>query len=140
MKQFVVAVSVAVLALALGACGSGEDEAAESAQAPSSAASSSSAAPALTLREACPEVEAAMPGGMLPPASRWEQFSADLDALAEQGDTETQNALAGLQDSAEVLASDPANGSPLVDATQAYLTSLDNFADRCRAVGSSALR
>lgn len=95
---------------------------------------------AVSLADTCPEVEAALPNGFLPPASKWETYAGELDELAAAGDTETQNALAGLQDAVDTLADDPPAGNQFLDADQALLSALDNLADRCKAVGSSALQ
>lgn len=98
-----------------------------------------SAPSATSLRESCAEVEAGLPEGMLPPAPRWQQYATELDAIAEAGDTETQNAVENLQDAVDELAADP-TGMPFLDAREAMRDALDNLALRCKAVGSSALQ
>lgn len=117
--------------LLCAACGTDDGE-------PSSTASSQE--PATSLRESCANVEAALPGGLVPPARRWRQYATELDAIAETGDTETKNALEGLQRAVDELAADPAAGLPLLDAREALHGALDNLAGRCKAVGSSALQ
>lgn len=101
---------------------------------------SDSTSAAVTLHDSCPQVEAALPEGMLPSAAKWETFATELNDLASNGDTETQNALASLQDAVNDLAADPPAGPKYLDAHGALLTALDNLAARCKAVGSSALQ
>jgi hypothetical protein len=60
--------------------------------------------------------------------------------MREAGDTETRNALDLLIPAVEELTDDPPNGQPKLDADQALIGALDAVADRCAAVGSSALQ
>jgi hypothetical protein len=124
--------------LLVSACGGTVEEASSE---PASAITS--AGPSLqpaSLREACPEVEAAMPEGVIPSAARWQKFSVELDELAVAGDVETKNALENLEEAVDRLAEDPPAGQAYLEAHQALLDAIINLADRCEAVGSSALR
>jgi len=126
----------ALILLLTSACGSSK----EPQTAPGTATSSAVAAPAVSLRESCPEVEARLPKGVVPPAARWQKYAGALTGIAEAGDRETKNALAGLQEAVDMLAAEPAAGSDYLDAERALIDSLDNLAGRCAAVGSSALQ
>jgi hypothetical protein len=131
--------TVAGLALILltSACGGSESASDRPTLTPSS---SGPTAPAISLRQSCPQIEAALPTGVVTPASEWQQFGLRLSEIADAGDLETKNALMGLQSAVDILASDPANGQPALDAEQSLLAALDNLAIRCKAVGSSALQ
>lgn len=124
---------VTFLGLLLAGCGGGD------ASSPDEVAASS-APPALTLREACPEIEAGLPEGVVPSASRWSTYAAELRGLQQAGDTETNNAVGLLLPAVDGLAADPRGGIPLLDARADLRDSLDAVAKRCRSVGSSALQ
>ena len=124
---------LAALILLTSACNGGSE--------PTSAPGTpTSSAPAVSLRESCPQVEAGLPHSAMSPAARWQKYANALTGIAEAGDQETKNALAGLQEAVDMLAADPAAGSDYLDAQQALIDSLDNLAGRCKAVGSSALQ
>lgn len=116
----------------LSSCG-GSDEQAEPRE------PESSKTPATTLAETCPEIEAGLPGGFYPKPTRWIEYGDQLEALSEQGDTETQNAIGIITPAVGSLAADP-GGSDLLDARAELRDGLDVLADRCEAVGSSALQ
>jgi len=138
MKRATVGGLAALILLLTSACSSGSSD--EPQTAPGTATSSATAAPAASLRESCPEVEAGLPKGVWPPAAKYKKYAQELARIAETGDQETKNALAGLQEAVDMLAADPASGQPSVDALGALLDSLDNLATRCKSVGSSALQ
>ena len=125
--------------LLTSACG-GSNEPAQSSKPSPDASTSAPETRKVSLHDSCPQVEAALPSGVVPPASRWQGFADKLTGISEAGDLETENALTGLQEAAGMLAADPANGQPYLDARQALLEALDNLATRCEAVGSSALQ
>jgi hypothetical protein len=111
---------------------------------PTSSPDSSSSAAALTMTEVCPEVEAALPGGMLPSRGQLSRFRATLGQLAAKSDLETQNAIEVLTAGADAMSKayglhdgDP---SAMVDGSRAWDAGISQFADRCGAVGSSALQ
>lgn len=97
----------------------------------------------------CPEVESAIRRNE--DADGYSELKSDLDALAESGDTETKNALVGLIEATAQLIeherkSDAGELSPedamteLLDAQDAFDGAVGTLADRCEAVGSSALQ
>lgn len=94
----------------------------------------------MSLRDTCPEVEVVIRDlGSFPEAAPADAARARVAQLSDAGDTETQNALAGLVDALSAMAvAQP--GDQYVDADRALISSLDNLADRCKAVGSSALQ
>ena len=67
------------------------------------------------------------------------EFGAEVDEIAANGDTETQNALEALQAAADELASDPST-TKLLEARDDLRVALDDLAARCKAVGSSVLK
>lgn len=101
------------------------------------------AAPEMTLKEICPQVEAALPGGMIPTAPKLQAFISSLQTQLEQGDVEAQNAIPLLfgptQDLYAVIAAG-GQGSDLTDALGPYIDGISAFANRCKAAGSSALQ
>src|SRR5680860_827020 len=107
---------LAVLLLAAGCGGNDEPETA------STKASLSAPPPEVSLHESCPVVEAALPKGYVPPASKWQEYAEELTGIAEDGDVETKNALGGLRDSADTLAADPADGLPLLDLSLIHIS------------------
>jgi hypothetical protein len=134
---------VALLALAAGCGGSVEGAADPTPQARSTSADptpATSPPPAVSLRESCPQVEAALPGGAVPPAAKWREFSAKLDRIAAAGDLETKNAVQNLQQAADALAAGPPAGDAYLDASEDFLDAVSDLAGRCRDVGSSALQ
>lgn len=120
------------LALLLGACTTTEKEAGNTPTVVEQ--------PLVSLKDSCSKVEAATPDEMLPTLEQWASAADQLAQIAEEGDLETKNALERLQAAVTTYESDPEPGQPSVDASLEYLHSLDGLADRCKAVGSSALQ
>lgn len=134
------------LLLALTACGSGDDNVDESSETvtvtESDAPAETSAAPKEELTplvEVCPEVEAALPSSGFPYPREWTKFVDRLVELGQNADTEADNAINLLIPPAGELSTDP-SGSDLLDARSQLRTALDTVAERCAAVGSSALQ
>lgn len=96
-----------------------------------------------SLRETCPDIEAALPGGYMPEAPKMADFLGELASLEEQGDTETKNAIELLRPATaefhDAIATDAPPADKL-DAHSAWLDAISAVADRCAAVGSSALQ
>ena len=84
-------------------------------------------------------MEAALPEDGFAKASRWAKFATEVDKIAASGDVETMNALESVQEAADLLAAD-AGPEAAFEAEGKMLDALDNLADRCKAVGSSALQ
>jgi hypothetical protein len=91
-----------------------------------------------TLRETCPQVEAALPSDSYARGPRWAQYLAELTMLYSAGDLETQNALDVLIPAIQDLAL--SDSSTYLDAHIEMLHALDTMAERCKAAGSSALQ
>jgi hypothetical protein len=126
------ALIVALLASCAGD-GSGGDESAPQA--------SASPTTATTLAETCPEVEAKMPKEQIfAEAADWATYADALQRMRIAGDTETKNALDLLIPAVEDLADDPPDGQAKLAADRALIGALNTLADRCAAVGSSALQ
>lgn len=96
------------------------------------------AAPERSLKDTCPLIEQATPNGAYPGEGRLAVYVSDLDELAAQGDVETDNALKILRAAVQDMRG--ASGSAFFDAHSGWLHALDVVADRCKAVGSSALQ
>lgn len=102
----------------------------------------------MTLKEICPQVEAALPSDYLPEADQLKTFAGALQALSLGGDLEAQNAIPLLlqptEDYYEVVTTGKQHGAAALDklfaADQEFLRGIDAFAKRCKAVGSSALQ
>jgi len=124
------------LILLTSACGGNNEPAAS----PGTPTTTAPQAPLVTLHDSCAQVAAAMPKGFLPPASRWQTFQVKLMGISEAGDAKTKNALTGLQQAVVLLAADPANGSPYLEAEQALIDGLNNLNARCKSVGSRVLQ
>ena len=115
---------------------------AKAAAAKANAAAVSPPVPA-TLRETCSKVEQAVSGlsgkTSPPTAAKLDAALARIKLLSAAGDTETRNALGAILGALPGYRdADPAGVSN--DARRAFLISLTNLANRCEAVGSSALR
>lgn len=126
--------TMVVLVALLAGCGGGSDEA--SAPEPETTTATPEAN---TLAETCPEIEAELPAGAVPNASEWRTYWSNLGEMAEAGDTETQNAIEVLRPAVDQLAMAP-SGEDLIDARGSLNSALSAVADRCSAVGSSALQ
>lgn len=147
------ATALALVVALSGACGDGDKEP-ETAPGPStsspdstsvsaSASETQSLAPLMTLREVCPEVEAALPGGMIPKRGPMNTFVGQLNHLQSTGDVEAQNALELLLPASSELQQVIAlsgTGSLLTDTLSAWIDAISAFAKRCKAAGSSALQ
>lgn len=129
-------VTLIASAALLTACGAEDEGAGKGGR-----AAESSAPAKRTLKDICPEVEVAVvanqdatdPAGLL----------SALTGLLDSADLEATNALNLLIDAAR--ASDTSTLAPgdvegVVDAQKALTSGLNTFADRCAAVGSSALQ
>lgn len=125
-------IALLVATALLAACG-GSDGDTDASSTPATA----SAAPAATLAETCPEVEAGMPDDDVPEPEEWQAFADRLHDLRDAGDTETKNALDFMIRAVEQLASP--SGDPL-DAFTGYTDALTVMRDRCKAVGSSSMQ
>jgi hypothetical protein len=136
MRQLL-ALAVAISALA-GCGGNGESARVADQPAPSAATPSPTPDPQ-SLRATCPDIEAALPRSPYPRAGASANFLTRLEELRSAGDTETRNAIDVLIPLVEDLAADP-SGSEYLEAHSALLEALDTLADRCKAVGSSALQ
>lgn len=127
-----VLVSVMLVGL-LAACGSGEPTSGDS-----PASSPSVTTTANSLKDTCPQVEAALPG-IMASSSKIEAARVEIQGLSDSGDVETQNALDGLVQALAAMR-DATPGGEYVDASQKLLAALDDLAIRCKAVGSAALQ
>jgi hypothetical protein len=140
--KIIIALAAAGLALLATSCASDEPAAPADASPTSTSASTPTPEP-VTLRETCPEIEAALPGGYLPEADRIATFLGDLASLQEQGDTETKNAIELLRPATatyhDAVATDAPAGD-MLDAHSAWLDAISAVAERCKAAGSSALQ
>lgn len=121
------ALAALVLLLSLAACGGdGEASSAEPSE-------TESVAPA-TLKETCPQVEAAI-------GKDWDVARDEVQALSDAGDLETQQAVERVIAALTTLAERKnLTGMALLDARAAIRDSLSGLADRCNAVGSSSLQ
>lgn len=139
LASLVTVVTVTVAACAGGAGGSGGGNEGSTA-APGTSVGTDVEDEALTLVDVCPQVEAALPGGMLPSKGRWIDFVADLTNLSLRSDRETQNALELV--SRPVIASlgKKRSGIEALDAADRIDAGLNAFAERCKAAGSTALQ
>lgn len=130
-----------VCLLGSGCSGDAEPKSAKAVEETTSSATAEVEPMAMT--DVCPEVEAALPSAYIPGVSKMIDYVDRLNELAEQGDTETQNALELLIPQAEDLRDAviaDARGSELLDPLRAHLDGVTAFADRCKAAGSSALQ
>lgn len=116
----------------LGGCGTSDDQDPGAVEPP---AVSESTARALV--EVCPEVEAAVIAADSDDGDD-AALLATVTALSEDGDLETQNALRNLVEAVQAMVD--AEGADVIDAQGGYIDALDGLADRCEAVGSSALQ
>ena len=103
------------------------------------APASTETAVARSLHDTCPLLEQAMPTGLMPSTPRLATFSARLDELADQGDVETQNAVAVMQSAVDDLR-EAGPGSEYASAFAGMTDAIETIADRCAAVGSSAFQ
>lgn len=122
--------------IALAGCSSGGEGAAD--ESPSETPTTTQVE-AATLKDTCPLVERALPTSMAPPRAKLAEAADEIGDLAASGDVETQNALEPLEDSTRDL-SEAEPGIEYSDAFSAQTAALQSVADRCAAVGSSALQ
>lgn len=139
MKRTLVAL-VLPLAFVAGCGGDSEESSSAPSFTPIDSRTIKPAGDQMKLVDACPLVEQALPGGTLPEASEWVAAASTLRSLRTIADVEAQNALDLLIPAVEVMASDPAPGQEFLDAEGGLLAGLDGLANRCKAVGSSALQ
>ncbi|RNL66221.1 hypothetical protein EFK50_00935 [Nocardioides marmoriginsengisoli] len=92
------------------------------------------------MRETCPLIEAAIPADVMAEPSVWTKAGAELRELSSSGDAETKNAIDILLPAIDALAADPAPGADALAAFDGLTTAIRTMADRCEAVGSSALQ
>lgn len=80
--------------------------------------------------------------GLTTTQAEWQTYLDALQTLSKQADTEAQNALGFLLEGVQVNADLPADaqGPPVLDASEALLSGIDTFADRCQAAGSTAFQ
>jgi hypothetical protein len=143
MKSRTAGAVVAAICLALTACGQGSGEAISPSPPSVSGSQTAPTQPSATLLETCSQVETALKGlsarSTPPTAAELDAALAQVKLLSAAGDTETRNALSALLKALPGYRDeDPAGVSG--DARRAFLTSLNNLAGRCEAVGSSALQ
>lgn len=128
------------MVLALAGCG-GSDSTGSAEPKPSASLSSTTAAPAAaTLKDTCPQVEAAIDG------MDFDSDPADLAAaeqtvlaLSAAGDVETQNALEPVL-TALRKSQTATQGETSADAFDAWTDAGRTIGDRCKAAGSSAFQ
>ncbi|MDT0188071.1 hypothetical protein Q9S36_48575 [Microbacterium sp. ARD31] len=152
-QQFARALAGLSIALVVSGCG-GEDRASRgpSADATSNETSSESntetPAPAVSLRDVCPEIEAPLLADdepLIPTYDTLEEMSsAALDGLVN-GDTETKNAVEPFIDSLAPIKDHVRTGGMTgnmtdSEAARILIDALDQLARRCKAAGSSALQ
>lgn len=134
MREVVVSV---VLVLSVAGCGGQSDT-------PSSEAGEAKPSPVteqVSLRDACPQIEAAFPSTDQPESPAWQEFSDLLAELSETGEVETKNAIATLEPPVDEFASEePLEGLPFLEARSAMRGAVSTLRDRCEAVGSSAFQ
>ena len=113
----------------LSGCGGSDDAAATAEEA------------GMSLKDMCSEVESALPADMRPKPAALDRFAEQLNDLNEQGDSEAQEALSVLiTPTAAYTDLADAEDSELANANLAWLVGIDDFAQRCKAAGSSALQ
>lgn len=141
------ALAALIMCTVLAGCARGSDEGAAK-KTSQTAGESATPTPTpeaepITLADACPEVEAVLPNGFIPGFGKMSTYVDRLNELADEGDTETQNALELLTPAATDLmlaVARNATGSDLTEPLGAHLDGLSAFAKRCKAAGSSALQ
>lgn len=118
---------VVVMLIALGACsGTPDTEPSDRAQ-PSGSAG-------VNLAQACPKVEVALPDSLTDEAERHE-LQQSLSTIRNEGDHDARVALDPI-----IAAVDNYATTDIFDARAAYRDALSELAERCEAVGSSALQ
>ena len=141
-------VPVTLLATACGSSSSDAGVSPSPTTATSATSASSSDAPAagtVALNEICPQVEYALPAGVLDDSSdsvSLDDLSSFLTALAQyqaEGDTESDAAIGPLDDAVDQLVTRGAGGKQPTGAQwEAIDSAIHRLAARCAAVGSSA--
>lgn len=114
------------LLVALAGCG-GQSKVDSAPPSPSSSATSAD------LRQTCGALAKALPADTYDPA-QMRGFLDELAAMNNHGNTSVRTTLRPLADPVASLA-----GGVSVRAHQQFLTALNDFADACRAAGSTAL-
>mgnify|MGYP003337683345 CR=1 FL=1 len=149
MTAAAVAMASCVMLSACGASDDGADDSPPTSASPSAAESSSTTstpsaeAATMTMKDACPEVEAVLQRGFIAGFGKMSTYVDRLNELSDAGDTETKNALDLLIPNATALmlvVARNGKGGELSDALGDHLDGLSAFADRCEAAGSSALQ
>jgi hypothetical protein len=131
-------ISAALVLLLLTGCSDNGSDKAKAGGDPTDA--STNVASGVGLRETCPRVEAAIRNvDIISPPVKMATAHGRVQALADAGDLETKNALRGVVEVIEEMQT-AAQGQESVDAFSAWTAAVSNLADRCRAVGSSALQ
>ena len=122
----------------LSGCGGTDDSGptAEEAKTPTA-----SEAGTMTLKDTSAEDESSLTADMRPKPAALERFAEQLKDLNELSDLEAQDALSVLI-TPTVMYTDHADAedSELANANLAWLVGIDEFAERCKAAGSSALQ
>lgn len=95
----------------------------------------------MSLREACPQAEAAIKGmDIVSDTPADIRAAADrVQAIVDAGDQETVNAMSRLADAIRAGESTKP-GMEKIDASQRLIAALGTLADRCEAVGSSSFQ
>lgn len=94
----------------------------------------------MSLKETCPQVEAAVRGvDIISSPDRLQTAHDKVQALAEAGDLETRNALRPVVSTIAKM-HDAQPGQQAADAFDAWTTTLGDISKRCGAVGSSAFQ
>jgi len=135
-----IAVTVVACLMTVTGCSSNSSSD-ESDEEPSRAPSSS--AGTLSVKDVCPEIEAALPPDVMTETDAVKQFGDRLLELHAESDTEARNAIDLLGPATlnlrEALEAD-AGGSEFLDVRARFLDGLNAVARRCKAAGSTALQ
>jgi hypothetical protein len=125
--------------IALAGCSNSSDGNDDSNGSPIAVASTTTAT-AATLKETCPEVEAAIRGvDIISAPAQIAAAEEKVQALSDDGDTETQNGLAPVLEVLEQMRT-AKQGQEANAAFGAWTDAVAGLADRCATVGSSAFQ
>lgn len=129
--------SMLALFVALTAC---SDDSKDQGAGEPAASSSVKGLASATLKDTCPQLEAAISGiDIVSPPGKITAAQGAVQELSDRGDTETQNALTNVVVAlGQLRTAEQGQGS--LDARNSMRAALDNLADRCAAVGSSAMQ
>lgn len=127
---------MAATALLLAGCGG--DGGSAAAPTPEASEGTSATPQPVTLAETCPKVEAELPDESAS-LTDWRNYWNELGAMSDEGDAETQNAIDVLRPAVDDMAT-AVSSRKVLDARSSLNSALNTMADRCAAVGSSALQ